>query len=266
MRRRGEKVVKGKIKWHRASQVRKIKITMSVIAVILCISVAAGALLVWIQLKQPSKVPYNSTSLNSTEIENDILPEYDNSFNLAVVNASNKINPDFKVQLEDYEGVKVDTRIIPALNKMMNDAASEGYKLKLLSGYISIEEQDKLFSQEVQKLISSGSTQVRAENQAQTTIGKGGYNEKQTGMAVEFTSEKTAENGDFSSTDEYRWLQKNCVNYGFVLRYPETKISVTGRNFNPRYFRYVGKDNAVKMRSFSMCLEEYATYIRQQTP
>nr|WP_319487927.1 M15 family metallopeptidase [uncultured Caproiciproducens sp.] len=270
MRKRGEKIVQSRAGWRKADQVRKIKIIMTVIAVIIFFSVAAGSILVWVQVKHPFGEPSASTPVSSkiaASSETETLPVYDDSYNLVVVNASSAIKSDFSLQPGKYEGVTVDSRIIPALKKMADDAKSAGCALKLTAGYVDAKEQDKLFTAAVQNLMKNqGFTQVRAENQVQNTIGRGGYNENQTGMAVEFSADSTAANTDFSATPQYKWLVKNCVQYGFVLRYPDAKASITGIAFNPRHFRYVGSVNAVKMREYSMCLEEYAAYVSQQTP
>ena len=106
-------------------------------------------------------------------------------------------------------------------------------------------------------------SRVRAESQAQNTVGRGGYNEDQTGLAVVFSD--GSGKADFSSTRQYHWLSENSVYYGFILRFPKDRESFTGKSFDPAHFRYVGSENAVKMREFSMCLEEYVVYLRLQS-
>ena len=39
---------------------------------------------------------------------------------------------------------------------------------------------------------------------------------------------------------------------------------MTGRDYDPTLYRYVGTQNAEKMRQLSMCLEEYAEYLQEQ--
>src|SRR5699024_4874425 len=48
---KGEKVVKSRAGWKKADQVRKIKIVMTFVVVALCISIAAGAVLAWIEIE-----------------------------------------------------------------------------------------------------------------------------------------------------------------------------------------------------------------------
>lgn len=269
MRKQRESIVKSSAGWHKADQVKKIRIIMTMIAVALCLSIAAGAVLAWVQIKHPFDKPVSSsTPVSSAPVSsaNEVLPVYDDKYNLLLVNTVTPLKSDFIVSPQKFNGVPVDDRIIPALKKMMSDAAAAGSPLKLTGGYVDAKQQDALFQAVVQDLKKSkGYTQVRAENQAQITVGRAGYNENQTGMAVYFTAEGLAANGDFTATAQYKWLIKNGVSYGFILRYPELKTNMTGMAFDSHHFRYVGVEHAVKMREYGMCLEEYAAYLKQQS-
>ena len=56
---------------------------------------------------------------------------------------------------------------------------------------------------------------------------------------------------------EIKWLFQNAHQYGFILRYPKGKEKVTGFNFEPWHFRYVGKKLATKIFTSNITLEEY---------
>ncbi len=64
---------------------------------------------------------------------------------------------------------------------------------------------------------------------------------------------------DVSQIDEpgNQWLRENCYKYGFILRYPENKSAVTGVNFEPWHFRYVGKEAAKYITKHHITLEEF---------
>lgn len=49
----------------------------------------------------------------------------------------------------------------------------------------------------------------------------------------------------------------NAANYGFILRYPSGKESVTGFDYEPWHYRYVGVDQAQKIKASGLTLEEY---------
>lgn len=54
------------------------------------------------------------------------------------------------------------------------------------------------------------------------------------------------------------WLWEHCYEYGFIVRYPEGKEDITGHDFEPWHFRYVGKDVAAYMHENDLCFEEMA--------
>lgn len=54
-----------------------------------------------------------------------------------------------------------------------------------------------------------------------------------------------------------KYLQDNCYKYGFILRYPQGKEKITGYNYEPWYFRYVGIDLSKYLFDYNLTLEEY---------
>ncbi len=267
MLKRREKVMKSRAQWRSQNQMKKIKIVMTVILTALLLSVAAGGLLAWSQMRDFFEQKAHSTASQasgSASSEADSLPVYDDSLNLMLVNLSHPLESGYKAELTDYGGYRVDQRILPALKKMMTQAESDGCPLTLSGGYVDSDEQNRLYEAEVQRLMQKEHlSRVRAENQAQNTVGKGGYNEDQTGLAVTFSADGK-KGSDFAATKQYHWLSENSVYYGFILRYPSDKESLTGIGFQPEHYRYVGTENSVKMREYSMCMEEYVSYLAQQ--
>ena len=70
---------------------------------------------------------------------------------------------------------------------------------------------------------------------------------------------------DLSEDNAYGWLYENCHKYGFVLRYPADKASVTGVSDYADYFRYVGIPHATYMAEKGLCLEEYVQLLKGHT-
>ena len=60
---------------------------------------------------------------------------------------------------------------------------------------------------------------------------------------------------EFETTDVYQWLLEHSYEYGYVLRYPSDKVTITQKE-SCNIFRYVGKENAQKMHNQNLCLEE----------
>lgn len=267
MHRQKEKVLKTHEQWRSRNQMKKIKVVMTVIAIAIVLSFAAGGLLFWSQMHglNASSAASGPASSAADTSGSDGLPAYDNSLSLMLVNLSHPLETGYRAQLTDYAGQKVDERILPALEKMMEQAKAGGCPLTLSGGYVDSDSQNKLYEAEVQRLMKNENlSRVRAENEALNVVGKGGYNENQTGLAVTFSA-GGKQGGDFSSAEQYHWLSENSVYYGFILRYPSDKESLTGMKFQPDHFRYVGTDHAVKMREYSMCLEEYVSYLKKQS-
>ena len=78
-----------------------------------------------------------------------------------------------------------------------------------------------------------------------------GYSEHQTGLAVDVSA---AGQGCviavcFSSTKGGKWLAGNSWRYGFILRYPKGRTSVTGYQFEPWHFRFVGIELAAEYKA-----------------
>lgn len=261
---RKERVVKSHPDWRRNSQVKKLKIIMRVILVALCLSVAAAGILTWLQVHHRIADAGRAVSSVSPSSGSSGNPAYADSFGLILANSSTHLPSGYQPQLSEYRGISADRRIIPALREMMDAAAAAGAPLTLESGYVSPQGQDAVYQAEVKRLMASdGLSRILAENKAQGTVGRGGYNEGQTGLSVVFGAEGQKDS-DFSSTAQYRWLIAHSVSYGFVLRFPQSKTEITGRNFQPGRFRYVGKDNAVQMQKLSLCLEEYVSYLAKR--
>lgn len=173
--------------------------------------------------------------------------------NLIVINSDNKLPDNFSVNLENYGGVAVDSRIVKPLSEMFEAAAREGLSLWLSSGYRDVDLQQYLFENEVNYHKANGHPDGTAETLARQAVAVPGTSEHHTGLAVDLNGVRD----DFCFTSEYKWLLKNAADYGFILRYPEEKRDITKIMFEPWHFRYVGKEHAKNMKAQNLCLEEY---------
>ena len=86
-----------------------------------------------------------------------------------------------------------------------------------------------------------------------------GKSEHQTGLAVDIVCEASNYENDlsFEKTKEYTWLKENCYKYGFILRYMDGMEHITGYNYEPWHYRYVGVELATYLTEHKMTLEEY---------
>lgn len=178
---------------------------------------------------------------------------------LILVNAQHALPDDFSVELADVgSGHSVDARIASALQVMLDDCRAAGLEPLICSSYRTQQIQQSLFDDKVQRLIAEGYAPDAAQAKAGTVVAVPGTSEHQTGLAVDLVDEG---NQNLDETQEQtavqQWLIAHSWEYGFVLRYPNDKSSVTGIIYEPWHYRYVGKDAARDMHEGGLCLEEY---------
>lgn len=151
--------------------------------------------------------------------------------------------------LQEYEGIPVDSQLLIQLKSMVRAAAAENVTLQVEQGYVAEEALQKNFDDTVSRLVSEGRSKAKAEAEALKTTLPAGKNEWSTGLLIRFANPG---GGDFSNSDAYKWLSDHSVDYGFVIRYPENKTEVTGiETAQPQVFRFVGVENAKKMRALA---------------
>lgn len=66
-------------------------------------------------------------------------------------------------------------------------------------------------------------------------------------------------------TKRNEWMVSYCWNYGFILRYSDMKTDITGVNYMPHHFRYVGVPHSLIMNEQDLCLEEYLDFVKSYT-
>ena len=87
-----------------------------------------------------------------------------------------------------------------------------------------------------------------------------GHSEHQLGLAADFSvrGQGCAIMVCFGSTEAGIWLAENAHEYGFVLRYPKAYKPITGFQYEPWHFRYVGIELATEMKTKGIrTLEEF---------
>lgn len=179
----------------------------------------------------------------------------DRSWQLVLVNAQNGVSGRENVPLVALSGGQsVDRRMYPALQRMFDACREDGLLPSVTSSYRTAERQERIFNAKVREFILSGKSKDDAVKEALGWAAQPGYSEHQTGLAVDVNS---ADEDRCPSNRIYAWLAENCASYGFILRYPENKKDITGVNYEPWHFRYVGEEAASEITANGQCLEEY---------
>lgn len=144
--------------------------------------------------------------------------------------------------------IRLHPQALAALQEMFEGAQQAGVKgLYLSSGYRSYEEQKQVYAEAADK------------DYAQPP----GCSEHQTGLAADILALNVKQN-KMASSAQGRWLAKNAWRYGFILRYPEGKESITGIAYEPWHFRYIGLPHAKYCYENKLCLEEYLLLLAQE--
>lgn len=187
------------------------------------------------------------------------ITSYEDSTLLTLVNQDHPVPSQWEVNLIQLKnGQCIDKRAYPDLQAMMDDARSAGLSPLICSSYRTHEKQQELYDQQIQKFRSQGYSQSDAQQQASKWVAVPGTSEHELGLSVDIVAmdhqilDETQE-----QTAEQQWLMKNCWKYGFILRYPTQKSSITGIEYEPWHYRYVGKEAAKKIMEQQICLEEY---------
>lgn len=178
---------------------------------------------------------------------------------MILVNDSRILPYDFEVSLVSVgDNQNVDERIAPMLENMLRDAESEGVLLKVVSSYRDLETQQNLFTDSVNRLLAEGSSYKDAFYRTRQNIAMPGKSEYQTGLCVDIIPAFAGSVDEaVSDSSEMMWLRDNCYRYGFILRYLEGKTEITGMEFKPYCFRYIGRTAAEEVMKKGITLEEY---------
>ena len=167
----------------------------------------------------------------------------------AQFNQNNLVNMDKKYTLSDGKQYWLAAVAYEKYVQMWEDAKKEGLSMMVVSAYRTEDYQRNLYNK---RLRAYGI--VYADNYS----ARAGHSEHQTGLAIDIGSTKTS----FEYTNEFKWLQEHAHEYGFIMRYPKGKTWITGYEYEPWHYRFVGVDAATKIFEEGITFEEYyAKYI-----
>jgi D-alanyl-D-alanine carboxypeptidase len=129
--------------------------------------------------------------------------------------------------------------------------AETGLQFRTISSYRSYSRQVDVYNGWVSRL---------GQEAADLTSARPGHSEHQTGMVIDFGSVPAQCDLDqcFADTTQGSWLATNAYKWGFILRYPDGYTHITGYEFEPWHYRYVGVELATEMHDTGVAtLEEF---------
>lgn len=174
---------------------------------------------------------------------------------LLLVNSTHPLADDYSVDLTELRnGQSVDTRILSDLQEMFDAARSEDIYPIVSDAYRTREDQQTLMDDVIQNYEDEGYSSEEASSKAEQVIAKPGTSEHETGLAIDIAGD---DDYDQDTDSVLEWMNSNAYKYGFILRYPSGKESVTGAEAENDHYRYVGKEAAKVIHDQGICLEEY---------
>ena len=194
-----------------------------------------------------------------------VMPHQDPTDVLILVNKQNKaptvpvtlVKPDVTPTKPSVaENIYMRPEAARALEALFAGAAEDGITLYATSGFRSYATKKAIFDRKAAE---------RGEQAANRSVAKPGYSEHQTGLAMDIEGETTLGTGltaAFGESPEGIWVAEHCHEYGFIIRYPEDKTSITGYIYEPWHIRYVGVEAATEITQLGVTFEEYILLIR----
>lgn len=134
---------------------------------------------------------------------------------------------------------------------MWESANQAGYYLMINSAYRSYQDQETVYN---------NYRKNRGEKYADSIAARPGYSEHQTGLSLDIFSKNNTNQKTFHESEEANWLKENAYKFGFILRYPEDKVNVTGYNFEAWHYRYIGIEAATYCYQNNLTYDEYYAF------
>lgn len=170
--------------------------------------------------------------------------------NPLLINKFNGVSEQFRpknlVKVEgNYEATK---ETAEAFQIMKKDLEAEGMKIYVVSAYRTIAYQKNLY----QKYLKEDT-----KENVDSYSARPGFSEHHTGRALDI-SQVMGNLNVFEGSKEAKWIYENAYKYGFIVRYPENGMDVTGYIYEPWHITYVGEQIAGRMHEEKIeTLEEY---------
>lgn len=209
-------------------------------------------------------IEYNEKESTYKEIES--LENILNDQYFILINRENKLSEDYVPNnlkksegefLEYVEDNELESNTADAVKRMFDSAKKDGISLVGVSGYRSYS---------VQKLLYDTRVENKGEEKTRAYTAEAGESEHQSGLAIDILcSEYEDLDEEFENTEAFKWLMDNCYKYGFILRYLKGKEDITGYNYEPWHFRYIGNVEVAKdIMNRGLTFEEYINEVKNR--
>ena len=157
---------------------------------------------------------------------------------------TNLVFPNFpRPKIQNPSGLQLRQEAAVATAAMAKAMKDEGAGTLILnSGFRTYKNQQGLYNR---------TREARGLAVAEKLSARPGHSEHQLGLAADFSArgQGCVILTCFGNTEAGRWLEKNAHEYGFILRYPKGFRAITGFQYEPWHFRYVGLELAAELNT-----------------
>ena len=166
------------------------------------------------------------------------------------------------VRQNETRNLLLDRTAEMALEAMFIEMRAAGFKnVFVTSAHRSYEYQYRLFFETYLPQEMAANPFLSREEAIEKVLRYSAYpgtSEHQTGLCVDLMTHNMSDlDESFADEPVYAWLLENAWKFGFILRFPEDKTEITGYDFEPWHYRFVGRADAYAIASRGLCLEEY---------
>ncbi len=221
--------------------------------------------------QSPSQTPSQPETSASPDPEPVSVPEPEpdpgpaidpDDWQLVLINPTHSIEKELEMEFDEVQGYKFDSRIAGKVRELIAAAKEDGYSLAIVSGYRTMDRSRMLYANKIAEYQNMGYDEATAKVEAAKWVAPPGTSEHHSGLAMDIVSgDYYTKYSDlveaFENEPEAVWLRENCARFGFILRFPKDKTDITGINYEPWHFRFVGEEHARTIMDQGLCLEEY---------
>ena len=221
--------------------------------------------------QSPSQTPSQPETSASPDPEPVSVPEPEpdpgpaidpDDWQLVLINPTHSIEKELEMEFDEVQGYKFDSRIAGKVRELIAAAKEDGYSLAIVSGYRTMDRSRMLYANKIAEYKTMGYDEATAKVEAAKWVAPPGTSEHHSGLAMDIVSgDYYTKYSDlveaFENEPEAVWLRENCARFGFILRFPKDKTEITGINYEPWHFRFVGEEHARTIMDQGLCLEEY---------
>ncbi len=183
---------------------------------------------------------------------------------MILVNRERKVSSDYVGSdlVTFADPYKLNKTCADALRQLMNAGRKAGYSYTLYSGYRSYSSQYNKYYNKINSYKNNGKSEDEAIRLTNQYYAPPGASEHHTGLAADvcipaIVNKYACLHENYDQTPEFTWFSSHAHEYGFILRYPKGDEAITGYNYEPWHYRYVGVEIASEIYRRGITLEEY---------